>query len=178
MQEKNFVTYEYKTKSVKNSEKARTMDFYEAFGWEATEVDSSVGGNCVITLRRDRRIAHRQELVRLEKKAEEERTSLESLEKSKTLGANIFAGIFGAFSVLVFGGGISIVMTSTGSVANMIAGTILGIAGIAFCCITYPIYKKIVLKKTKAVLSAIDSGEETLANVLEQGNGLLENREI
>lgn len=178
MQEKNFVTYEYKTKSVKNSEKARTMDFYEAFGWEATEVDSSVGGNCVITLRRDRRIAHRQELVRLEKKAEEERESLETLQKSKTLGANIFAGIFGAFSVLVFGGGISLVMTSTGTVANMIGGSILGLVGIALCCLTYPIYKKIVLKKTKEVIPAIDRGEEVLANVLEQGNGLLENREI
>lgn len=178
MQDKNFVAYEYKTKTVKNNERAKTLDLYEAFGWEATEVNSAIGGNCVITLRRDRRIAHKQELVKLEKKAEEERAAIDSLERSKTLGANVFAWIFGIFSALVFGGGMSIVMNASGAVKNMVAGIVLGVVGIALCCITYPIYKKIVLKKTKDVIPAIDSGEEQLANVLEQGNDLLENREI
>ena len=91
MQDKNFVAYEYKTKTVKNNERAKIMDLYEAFGWEATEVNSAIGDNCVITLRRDRKIPHKQELIKLEKKAEEERAALDSLERSKTLGASIFA---------------------------------------------------------------------------------------
>lgn len=178
MQDKNFVAYEYKTKTVKNNERAKTMDLYEAFGWEATEVNSAIGDNCVITLRRDRKIPHKQELIKLEKKAEEERAALDSLERSKTLGASIFAYIFGIISALVLGGGMSIVMNASGTVKNMVAGIVLGVVGIALCCITYPIYKKIVLKRTKDVTPAIDNGEEKLANVLEQGNDLLENREI
>lgn len=178
MQDKNFVAYEYKTKTVKNNERAKTMDLYEAFGWEATEVNSAISDNCVITLRRDRKIPHKQELIKLEKKAEEERAALDSLERSKTLGASIFAYIFGIISALVLGGGMSIVMNASGTVKNMVAGIVLGVVGIALCCITYPIYKMIVLKRTKDVTPAIDNGEEKLANVLEQGNDLLENKEI
>ena len=36
MSEKDFVTYEYKTVSVKAEEKARTVDLYESCGWEST----------------------------------------------------------------------------------------------------------------------------------------------
>lgn len=178
MQNKNFISYEYKTKTVKNRDRSKTMDLYEAFGWEAVEVTPSVADNCVVTLRRDRKIEHKQELTRLEKKAEEERAALDALERSKTLGASIFAYIFGVLSVLVLGGGMSIVMNSSGEVQNMVAGVILGVVGIVLCCLTYPIYSKITLKKTKQVASAIDAGEEVLANILEQGNDLLEHKEI
>lgn len=178
MNDKNFIAYEYKTKTVKNNERAKTLDMYEAFGWEATEINPSVADNCVITLRRDRRIDHKQELVKLEKKAEEERAALNALERSKTLGASVFAYIFGIASALIMGGGMSLVMTANGTVQNTVIGVILGVIGIALCCLTYPIYSKIVLRKTQKVSSAIDAGEEALANILEKGNDLLVNKEI
>ena len=34
MQEKDFISYEYKTKVIKTQEQTRAMDMYEAFGWE------------------------------------------------------------------------------------------------------------------------------------------------
>lgn len=178
MNDKNFIAYEYKTKTVKNNERAKTLDMYEAFGWEATEINPSVADNCVITLRRDRKIEHKQELVKLEKKAEDERAALNALERSKTLGASVFAYIFGIASALIMGGGMSLVMTANGTVQNTVAGVILGVTGVALCCLTYPIYSKIVLKKTQKVSPAIDAGEEALANILEKGNDLLRHGEI
>lgn len=178
MQDKNYVTYEYKTRTVKVKDRSKEIDVAEAFGWEAAETVATAGGNCAITFRRDRKIEHKAELAKLERKADEIRDTIRSLEKSKTRNANIFAWIFGIFSCLVLGGGMSLVMQSEGVVGNMIAGIVLGVAGIILCLVNYPIYNKIALEKTKEVSPAIDSGEEALANILEQGNDLLRHNEI
>lgn len=178
MQDKNYVTYEYRTKTVKAKDRAKEIDIAEAFGWEAVETVSAPGGNCSVTFRRDRKIEHKAELARLERRAEEIRGTISSLEKSKTRKASIFSWIFGVFSCLVFGGGMSLVMTSENNIGNMIAGIILGVAGVILCLVNYPIYNKIALDKTKDVTPAIDSGEEALANILEQGNDLLRREEI
>ena len=36
MQEKDFVSYEYRTKTVKSKDMTKATDMYEAFGWEVT----------------------------------------------------------------------------------------------------------------------------------------------
>lgn len=178
MQEKNFTAYEYKTETVRVKDRAKAVDIAEAFGWEAVETGKAIGANCTVTFRRDRKIRHRQELTRLEKKAAEAKATLDSLEKSKTFSAKVFGWIFGVFSTLVAGGGMSLVMQSEGNVGNMVAGILLSVAGIILCCVNYPIYNKIALKKTRETAAAIDAGEEALANIMEQGNDLLENSEI
>lgn len=178
MKERKFVIYEYRTRTVRTKDRAKETDCAEAFGWEEAETEPSIGDNCVITFRRDRKIAHKAELTRLEKRADEARATLRALEKSKTRFANAFSWIFGVVAVLVAGGGMSLVMTTEGGVKAMIAGIILGVVGIAMCCVNYPIYNRIVLKKTREVSPAIDSGEEALANILEQGDELLRNEKL
>lgn len=178
MKDKNFVVFEYKTKTVPLKDRARSVDEAEAFGWEATETTPSIGGSCVVTFRRERKIAHRAELVKLEKRAEEVRATLENLEKGKTRLAKIFCWTFGIISTLVMGGGISLIMTGENTVKNMAIGIALGIAGIVLCLVNYPVYNKIALRKTRELTPAIDSGEEALANLLEQGNDLLSAKEI
>lgn len=178
MQEKNFVVYEYKTETFKAKDRARAVDEAEAFGWEAAETGKAIGDSYSVTFRRDRKIAHRAELIRLEKRAKETREQVDLLQKSKTRGATVFGWIFGTCSALITGGGMSLVMADQSTTVKMAAGIVLGIVGIVMCCLTYPIYGKIALKKTKEVSPAIDAGEEVLANLLEQGNDLLQNREI
>ncbi len=178
MQEKNFTAFEYKTETVPVKDKTRVADEAEAFGWEIVETGKAIGANCTLTMRRDRKIRHRQELIRLEKRAAEARATLDTLERSKKFAARVFCCIFGVFSTLVAGGGMSLVMLSEGNVSNMVVGIILGIVGIALCCINYPVYNKIVMRKTRETSAAINAGEEALANILEQGNDLLEHDEI
>ncbi|MGN1093609.1 MAG: hypothetical protein ACI4SC_01345 [Candidatus Neoclostridium sp.] len=173
MQEKDFVSYEYKTITVKAKEQTKAMDMYEAFGWEVTSTAPSFDGGVTLSLRRDRKHKHKQELNKLERQAESITETLSGLERSKTLGANIFAYIFGILSALVFGGGMSLVMQNVNSLTAIIGGVVFGIVGLVLCSINYPIYKKIVAKKTRQVLPAIDDNEEKLANVLEKGNDLL-----
>lgn len=172
MQEKDFVSYEYRTVSVKAKDQARVMDLYEAFGWEVTGTSPALDG-ITLSLKRDRHIPHKQELVKLERQAEDTFASVSRLERSKTLGASVFSYVFGCIAALVLGGGMCLCMLVEGSIPAFAGGIVLGIIGIALCGVNYAIYKKRAEKKTKALLPVIDETEEKLANLLERGNELL-----
>lgn len=172
MQEKDFVSYEYRTVSVKAKDQTRVMDLYEAFGWEVTGTSPALDG-VTLSLKRDRHIPHKQELVKLERQAEDTFARIGGLERSKTQGASVFSYIFGCIAVLILGGGMSLVMLVEGSIPALVGGIVLGIIGIVLCGVNYPIYKRFSSQKTKALLPVIDEAEEKLANLLERGNDLL-----
>lgn len=172
MENKDFIAYEYATKVAKASEQTRMCDIYESFGWEITSIKPSAIDDVTISMKRDRKIAHKSELARLERQAIECYESIKALEKSKTKTANIFAYSFGTASALVFGGGMSLCMTVAGATA-IAGGIVLGVVGLVMATINAVVYPKIVAKKTQKVLPVIDQREEQLANILEQGNDLL-----
>lgn len=173
MQEKDFVSYEYKTVTVKAKDQSKTMDMYESFGWEITTVAPATLDGVTLSLKRDRKQKHKQELSKLERQAEDLSATINGLERSKTRGAEIFTYIFGVIATLILGGGMCLVMLIENNIPALIGGIVLGIVGIALCVVNYPIYKNIVAKKTKQVLPVIDDNEEKLSNVLEKGNDLL-----
>lgn len=173
MQEKDFVSYEYKTVAVKSKDQSRVMDLYEAFGWEITTVTPSTIDGVTLSLKRDRKQKHKQELNKLERQAEDVFATIKGLERAKTLGGRIFSYLFGIAATLILGGGMSLCLLIENSIPALVSGIVLGVAGIALCAVNYPIYKSIVAKKTKQVLPVIDQTEENLSNVLEKGNDLL-----
>lgn len=173
MQDKDFVSYEYKTVTVKAKDKTRATDMYEAFGWEVTSAAPSVSGGVTVSLKRDRKQRHKSELAKLERQAVNLFDLIGSLQNSETLGASIFAYVFGIIGALVLGGGMCLVMLVSGNIAAFVGGIVLGAVGIVMCCVNYPIYRKMVIRKTREVLPVIDESEEKLANILEKGNELL-----
>lgn len=173
MQEKNFVSFEYKTKTVKSENQTKAIDMYEAFGWEITGTTPTLADGVTLSLKRDRKQKHKQELTKLERQAEDIFGTICGLHRAKTSGASVFSYIFGIISALVLGGGMCLVMLIENSVPAIVGGVILGIIGIVLCGINYPIYSRLVARKTKQLLPVIDDNEEKLANVLEKGNDLL-----
>lgn len=173
MERKDFISYEYATKSVKSKEQTKALDMYEAFGWEVTSTTPSLLDGVTISLKRDRKIKHKQELTKLERQAESVFGTIVSQNRAKTLGASIFSYIFGIVAALILGGGMSLCMTLEGNIPALAGGIVLGVVGIALCSVNYLIYKKLVDKKTKALLPVIDDNEEKLANLMEKGNDLL-----
>ncbi len=173
MQDKDFVSYEYKTASVKARDQARAMDLYEAFGWEVTGTNVSAVEGVTLSLRRDRKQKHKGELNKLERQAEETFDSLNGLERSKRTGASVFSYLFGIVAALILGGGMCLCMLVENNLSALIGGILLGIVGIALCGVNYLIFQKMVAKKTKQVLPVIDQTEEKLADILERGNDLL-----
>ncbi len=75
--------------------------------------------------------------------------TLRALDAKVRRPASLFAYIFGAFSALIMGTGMSLVMSDIaekiGVVADtMLPGIIIGIIGIFMALINYPVYKKIL----------------------------------
>ncbi len=173
MQEKDFVSYEYRTKTVKAKDQTKAMDMYEAFGWEITATAHTAIDGVTLSLKRDRKQKHKQELTKLEREAEGVIDTINGLERSKTLGASIFAYVFGIIAALILGGGMCLTMLIENNIPAFAGGIVLGLTGIALCSVNYLIYKKIAAKKTREVLPVIDQTEEKLANILEKGNDLL-----
>lgn len=172
--EKDFISYEYKTVSAKAKDQTRAVDLYEAFGWEVTGTAASAVGGVTLSLKRDRKQRHRQELNRLERQAEEALETLDGLERSKTAGASVFAFLFGIAAALILGGGMCLTMLIENSIPALVGGIVLGVAGLALCGVNYVIYQKLAAKKTKQILPVIDRTEEKLADLLEKGNELLQ----
>lgn len=173
MQNDNFAVYQYKTVGVKAENQTRAADLYEAFGWEITST-SNAGLGCVsLSLKRDRKIKHKAELDKTERQAESVMKNIESLNRSKSAGANALACVLGILGALLLGGGMSLVMLIENSLPAMAGGIVLGLCGIAVCAVNYFIYKKIVAKKTQKLQPVIDEKEEQFANLLEKGNELL-----
>lgn len=173
MQEKDFVSYEYETKTVKSKDRTRAIDMYEAFGWEITATTPAYVDGVTLSLKRDRKLKHKQELTKLERQAEDTFATINGLHRAKTLGASIFAYIFGAIAALMFGGGMCLTMLIENSLPALVGGIALGVVGIALCSVNYLIYGKIAEKKTKQILPVIDRTEEKLANILEKSDELL-----
>ncbi len=173
MQEKDFVSYEYKTRTVKTKDQTRAADLYESFGWEVTAVSPAAIDGVTLSLKRDRKIRHKQELNKCERQAEELFETIGNQESAKTRGASVFAYLFGIVAALIFGGGMCLVMLIEGSIPALAGGIALGVVGLALCGVNVLLYKKIADKKTKQLLPAIDENEEKLANLLEKGNDLL-----
>lgn len=177
MQDKDFVTYEYKTIVTDSKEQSRVSDMYEAFGWEITSESTSLK-KTTLSMKRNRNIAHKAELNRLERQADKILGNINALERSKTTSAKVFSWIFGIVATLIFGGAMCIVMLNENSLPALICGIFTGIVGIVLGAVNYPIYTKFTERTVKNVLPAIDDCEEKLANVMEEGNYLLQNEII
>ncbi len=173
MQEKDFVSYEYRTKTVKSKDQTKAMDMYEAFGWEITSTTPTITDAVTLSLKRDRKQKHKQQLTKLERQAEDVFETINGLHRAKTAGATIFAFIFGCIYALILGGGMCLCMLTENNIPAFVGGIVLGIVGITLCGVNYLIYKKLAEKKTKTLLPIIDDNEEKLANILEKGNDLL-----
>ena len=89
MQEKDFVSYEYRTKTVKAKDQSKAMDMYEAFGWEVTSTSPALVDGVTLSLKRDRKQKHKQELNKLERQAEDVFDTINGLHRAKTAGASI-----------------------------------------------------------------------------------------
>ena len=74
--------------------------------------------------------------------------ALKKLDRKAKRPAEIFTYTFGVISALILGTGMSLCMgvIGGGAILSMVIGIIVGIVGIAGCCVNYPIYKRMLEK--------------------------------
>lgn len=76
---------------------------------------------------------------------------LKALDAKVKRPANVFSVIFGSFSAIVMGAGMSLIMTDIGATIGlsnaMPAGIVIGVVGMLLAIVNYPIYKKLLASR-------------------------------
>ncbi len=86
MNEHEFAMYEYKEVSISSAQASFYLDCYENFGWKQDEhfAPQTRNEKLILKLKRNRKIANKVELTRLQRNFEADIKEIEALENSKT----------------------------------------------------------------------------------------------
>ena len=171
-EQKDFVGYEYKEITVPTDLISLYMDCYENFGWQADANIPTVSGMRHTTLRmkRDRKIVNKMELTRLQRHFEACAMEIETLEKSKTTAASIWALVAGIIGTAFMAGSTFAVTHEPPMVLLCI---LLAVPGIIGWILPYFIYRRILVRQTKKVQSMIEAKQDEIYEICEKGHSLL-----
>ena len=176
---KDFVGYEYKEVITDKSRVSFLLDGYENFGWEA---DGNINDNSdavsnrhnqrkvVLWLKRNRKIVNKMELTRLQRNFEACVNEIETLEKSKTSMATVYALIIGMIGTAFMAGSTFAV---TAQQPHIILCIFLAIPGFIGWILPYFVYKRSVEKQTEKVTPLIEDKYDEIYEICEKGNKLL-----
>lgn len=167
----NFVGYEYKDVTVVRHMESLWTDSYVAFGWLLEgRASDKLGINYVnLKFKRECIIRNKVELTRLQRQFEVYAKKIDSLEKSKNIGASAFAygtGILGtafmALSVFSYIGG------------KFPLSIVFAIPGFLGWILPYFGYVKIRDRKAEKVNPIIDEQYDMIYNICTKASRLLE----
>lgn len=165
----NTISYDYKTIKVKRSIETLVCDTYENLGWEMTNTSSVEGSIFYVNLsfKRNRKIANKTELLKLQEKADGVIATIEALQSKQKNAGTAEAVTTGVVGTLTFGGGMSMCMLLKG-VGFMLGGIALGLIGAGICALAYPLFKKLNKKKSANIQPILESEFDKLADICEQ----------
>lgn len=176
---KEFVGYEYKEVSTDKSRVSFLLDGYENFGWE---LDGNIYEDfteskhpqkqrkVILRLKRNRKIVNKMELTRLQRNFEACVSEIETLEKSKTSAATVYALILGILGTAFMAGSTFAV---TAQPPHVVLCILLAIPGFIGWILPYFVYKRVLGKQTEKVVPLIEEKYEEIYSICEKGNKLL-----
>lgn len=101
-------------------------------------------------------------------KTSSELDALRKLDAKVKRPANLFAYVFGSFSAIIMGAGMSLVMTDIGALIGisgaMVPGIAIGVLGLGMAFLTYPMYKGILNSRKKKYGAEILSLSDKIMN--------------
>jgi len=165
----NFVGYEYTTVTVKDGLESMIMDGYANFGWKAEGRETSLGiFTTGLKFKRDRKIRNKAELSRLQREFDNHVKEIESLEDSKSTGAQIGSLIVGIIGTVFMAGSMFAFLAEM--IPLMI---ILAVPAFIGWILPYFIYKGVRRKRTTKVSTMIETQYDAIYEICEKASGLL-----
>lgn len=172
-----FVGYEYKEVLANRTHVDFLMDGYENFGWEVLGYQeeqkpdySPHQPKVQIRMRRNRKIANKMELTRLQRHFEACVGEIEALERKKTFLALVYALTVGIIGTACMAGAVFAVASEPPKVLMCIVLAIPAFLGWIF---PYFIYTKTVARQTKKINPLIEIKYDEIYEICEKGNKLL-----
>ena len=167
-----FSAFEYLELNVPRTQASFYLDSYENFGWVQDEnlpVKES-GSNTVLQLKRDRKIANKAELTRLQRNFEACIAELDALERSKTAPATIAALSAGTIGTVFMAGSVFAIVTPQ---PHILLCIVLAVPAFAGWIAPYFLYRALKAKKTKEVTPYIEKKYDEIYAICEKGHDLL-----
>ena len=168
----NFISYEYKERTVRSDKASFYLDCYESFGWKPDESfpPQESGGSVTLRLKRDRRLVNKTELTRLQRNFEADMEEIAALERSKTSTASIWALSIALLGTAFMAGSVFAV---TAAPPHVLLCILLAVPGFAGWAAPYFVYRKVREKKTQQVTPFIEEKMEEIYSMCEKGQSLL-----
>ncbi len=169
---KVFTTYEYKELNVKEDMASFYLDCYENFGWQEDEnfPHSKNGDSVTLKLKRNRKIANKVELTRLQHHFEADMQDIIYFENAKIRLATVVALVIGMIGTGCMAGSVFAVTAEPPVIWLCI---LLAIPAFAGWILPYFVYKKVKEEKTKKVTPYIEEKKEEIYEICEKGHSLL-----
>ena len=170
--QKVFTSYEYKELNVKEEQASFYLDCYENFGWQQDEnfPPQNKGDSVILKLKRNRKIANKVELTRLQRHFEADMEDIASLEKSRTNQATVIALTIGVLGTAFMAGSVFAVTAEPPIIWLCI---LLAVPAFAGWILPYFVYKRVKEEKTKKVTPYIEEKYEEIDAICEKGHSLL-----
>lgn len=182
--ENEYVGYEYREIAVPAELTSLCMDSYPCFGWErdphrdslrrkhllAEGVDVAQGNTAHLYFRRNRALANRTELTRLQRQFDSCIAELQALERSKTtfpLVAALGIGILGT----AFVAGATFAAVAPQPVWWLMV--LLAVPGFLGWILPLPVYRALVRRKTAEILPLMEQKYDEIDAVCAKGSSLL-----
>ncbi len=167
-----FSAFEYLELNIPRTQASFYLDSYENFGWMQDEnlPVKEVGGNTILQLKRDRKIANKAELTRLQRNFEACIAELDALERSKTTSAAIAALSAGMLGTVFMAGSVFAIVAPQ---PHIVLCILLAIPAFAGWIAPYFLYRSLKVKKTKEVTPYIEKKYDEIYVICEKGHSLL-----
>ena len=171
-EQKDFVGYEYREITGLDSRVSQYLDCYACFGWQIDEnmPAGSRMGQTTIRMKRDRKLVNKMELTRLQRHFEACAKEIQTLEKSKTFAASIWALVVGIIGTAFMAGATFAVTHEPPLIPLCI---LLAVPGFLGWILPYFLYRRIAARQAKKLQPVIEAKEEEIYAICEKGHSLL-----
>ena len=169
---REFNVFEYLELNIPRTQASFYLDSYENFGWTQDEnlPVKEIGSNMVLQLKRDRKIANKAELTRLQRNFEACIAELDALERAKTTPATIAALSAGTLGTVFMAGSVFAIVAPQ---PHILLCIILAIPAFAGWIAPYFLFRTLKSKKTQEVTPYIEKKYNEIYAICEKGHGLL-----
>lgn len=168
--QKDFIGYEYRDVSVKQSVAPLCVDGYENFGWTLEDTSYTAERMDHITLRfkRDHKLRNKAELTRLQTQFDGHLKEVARLEGTKTNRGAIAAMAIGVVGTALLTGAVFAIV---GGVIPL--GVVLAIPGLAGWVLPYLVFRRLGQDTAARVTPLLEQQHDELYTICEKANGLL-----
>lgn len=170
------VTYEYKTVAAPGEREALYRDTYRSFGWIVEPGSASPtgpvaapnGGERTLKMKRDRRIAQREQVTELQRRCEAALRDIDKLERSKSSKARI-----AAFTLGVVGCAFMALSVFSYLAGNLVAMTVFAVPGVLCWAAPYFVHRELLASSERSLAPRIDAQYDIVYGTSEQAATLL-----